>query len=131
MPDQGGRNSILLNAVSDLMSDVSDLVRKEVRLAQAETVEAIKAKAQLALWSAVAGLLGLIALLLIIQAIVFGIASLGLALHWASLITAGFLALCAAGAFFYGKSRAAAPLVPQRAIRQVKEDVRTAREQIT
>ena len=125
------KDSALLKALKDLFADVSDLLQKEIRLARAEVTAAISGKVQAGIWMAAAGLLGFIALLLLIQAIVFGIASLGLGVHWASLIVAVVLAAAAAGAFFYGRSLAQEPLAPNRTIRQIHEDIGAVREQLT
>ena len=53
----------------------------------------------------VAAALGIIALLLVIEACVFGLsAATGLALHWSSLIIAAALSLIAAASFAKGKA---------------------------
>jgi uncharacterized membrane protein YqjE len=125
------RDSGLVRSFSDVLNDVSDLVQKEIRLARAEVTEKISAKLQAGVWMGVAAVLGLIAALLVIQGIVFGIASFGLALHWACLLVAVVLAAAGAAAFFYGRSLAAQELMPTRTVRQITEDIKTAKEQLT
>ena len=125
------KDSALLKALKDLFADLADLLQKEVRLARAEVTAAVSGKVQAGVWMAAAGLLALIAALLVIQAIVFGLASLGLGLHWASLIMAIVLGGGAAGAFFYGRSLASGSLAPNRTIRQIKDDIGAVREQLT
>jgi len=125
------KDSALLKALKDLFADLADLLQKEVRLARAEVTAAVSGKVQAGVWMAAAGLLALIAALLVIQAIVFGLASLGLGLHWASLIMAIVLGAGAAGAFFYGRSLASGSLAPNRTIRQIKDDIGAVREQLT
>jgi hypothetical protein len=79
----------------------------------------------------VAALLGFVASLLVIEAIVFALASFGLAIYWACLLVAGVLAVCGAAAFAYGRSAANEMLVPMRGAGQINEDIRTIREQLT
>jgi hypothetical protein len=125
------KDSALISALRDLFSDLSDLVKKEVLLAKAELTEKISSKVQSAVWMAAGGLLGLIGFLLLVQAIVYGIASLGLALHWSYLIVALVFIAAAAAAVLYGRSLAGEPMTPSRTIRQVNADIRTAREQLS
>jgi hypothetical protein len=121
----------LITALRDLATDVSDLLRKEIRLAKAEMTQAVAGRLQAAVWIVAAGLLGLVALLLVVQALVFGIASLGIGLHWASLIVAALLGALAAGSFFYGRSLANASTAPTRTSRQINADITAIREHLT
>jgi uncharacterized Tic20 family protein len=125
------QNSTLTRTLTDLLGDLSDLVQKEVRLARAEVTEAINNGVQASVWMVVAAVLGLIAALLLVEAIVFGLASFGIALHWACLIVAIAFAAAAAAAFAYGRSMARDRIVPTRSVRQINEDIRTTREQLT
>jgi VIT1/CCC1 family predicted Fe2+/Mn2+ transporter len=125
------RNTGLVQALSDVLADLSDLAQKEIRLAKAEVTEKISSKLQASVWMVAAGIMGLIAALLVIQAIVFAMASFGLALHWSCLIVAAVLAAIGAGAFFHGRSLAAEALVPERTVKQVSRDIETAKEQLT
>jgi hypothetical protein len=121
----------LVNVLKDLFADLSDLVKKEVRLARAEMTEAVKGGLQAGLWMGVGGVLAFIAALVLLQAIIFGLASLGLGLGWAALIVAVALGALAAIAFFYGRSLARGSLKPDRALRQINRDVAAVREQLT
>ena len=96
----------LPHVVSSVVGDLADLFQKEMRLARAELSAKIATKLQAGVWMSAAGVLGLVAALLVVQAAVFGIASHGIALHWASLIVAGAVALLAALFFFKGRSDA-------------------------
>jgi hypothetical protein len=125
------RNSELVQSLSDVLGDFSDLMQKEIRLAKAEVSEKISAKLHASVWMAGAAFLGLVAALLVIQAAVFAIASSGLALYWASLIVAGVIAASAAAAFYHGKSLAEQDLLPTRSFHQVTQDIKTAKEQLT
>jgi hypothetical protein len=124
------RDTPVVQATRDLLTDVSDLFRKELRLAQAEVRQAAAKGAQAGAWMAVAGIVALIVVLLLVQAAIFALASLGLALHWASLIVAAVLAAVAAAAFFYGRSLARDGLVPKRTVHQINRDIATVREQL-
>jgi hypothetical protein len=125
------RNTGLVRALGDVLADLSDLVQKEIRLAKAEVTEKINSKLHASIWMVTAGVIGLIAALLVIQGIVFAIASAGLALHWSCLLVAAVLAVVAAGAFFYGRSSAEEELLPARTVKQVTQDIKTAKEQLT
>ena len=125
------KNATLPHAVSDVVADMADLFQKEVRLARAEISAKIGAKLQAGVWMSAAAVLGLIAVFLVIQAIVFGIASTGIAMHWSCLIVA--VALGAAAGLSYAKGHADAQeeLTPTRTIHQIKRDISTAKEQLT
>jgi len=131
MAHEALQDSPLIRTLKDLFADLSDLVRKEVRLARAEVAEAVAGGVHAGIWMAAGGLLALITVLLVVQAIVFGIASLGIGLHWASLIVAAVLAAAAAAAFFYGRSLAKGSLTPRRTLRQINDDIGAVREQLT
>ena len=125
------RDSGFVRALTDLLADVSDLIQKEIRLARAEIGEKLSAKLVGSGWMMGAGILGVLAVLLVIEAAVFGIASSGLALHWACLIVAAILAAAAAAVFYHGRSLAEQNLIPTRSLRQVKQDIEIAKEQLT
>ena len=84
-------NSTLVRTVGDVLGNLSDLVQKEVRLARAEFTAKITNGVHAGLWMIVAALLGLVAFLLVIEALVFALASFGLALYWACLLVAAVL----------------------------------------
>jgi hypothetical protein len=124
-------NSTLVRTVGDVLGDLSDLVQKEIRLARAEFTAKMATGVQAGLWMLVAALLGFVAALLVVEAIVFALASFGMALYWACLLVAGMLAGCGVAAFAYGRFSAREMLLPIRGVRQVNEDIRTVKEQIT
>jgi uncharacterized membrane protein YgcG len=125
------QHSGLAQAFTDLLADLGDLLQKEVQLAKAEVTEKITSRLKASIWMVGAGLLALIASLLVVEAAVFAIASFGLALHWACLVVAGVLAAGALAAFYYGRSVADDDLLPERSVRQISQDIRTAKEQLT
>jgi hypothetical protein len=125
------KDSALPRALSDVVADLADLLQKEMRLARAELSSKLSLKLRGGVWVASAGMLALIAGLLVIEAAVFGIASFGIAPHWSCLIVAAILVVAAAIAYALGRSDLAAPLTPDRTIRQFKEDATIAREQVS
>ena len=125
------KQATLPRVLSTVVSDLADLVQKEFKLARTEIIEKISTKLQASVWMAGAAILGLIALVLLIQAAVFAIASSGIAMHWSCLIVAGLVAILAAVAFFKGRSDAKEELTPTRTISQVKRDISTAKEQLS
>jgi Putative Actinobacterial Holin-X, holin superfamily III len=125
------KDAALPHTVSNVVADLVDLFQKEIRLGRAEISDKITTKLQAGVWMSAAGVLALIAGLLVVQAVVVGIASYGIALHWSCLIVAGVLAAFAVMLFFKGRFDAKGELAPTRAINQVKQDIATAKEQLS
>ena len=125
------KQSSLASSLSATLAGFGDLFQKELRLARAEMSEKLSAKMRGGVWIAVAGLLALIALLLVLQAAVFAIASFGIALHWACLIVAGVIGAGAAAAYYRGRADAQEDLIPTRTINQIKRDIATTKEHLT
>jgi uncharacterized membrane protein YqjE len=124
-------NSTLVRSLGDLLGSFSDLVQKEIRLAKAELSEKLASKLQAGVWMGVAGFLGLLIVILVVEAAVFAIASQGIHLYWACLIVAAILAAAAAACFYHGRSLAEGDLAPRRALAQISQDIKTAKEQLT
>lgn len=125
------KTATLPRALSTVIGDLADLVQKEVRLARAEVSDKLSAKLHGGIWLVVAGVFGFLALLLVIAAAVFAIASLGIGLHWACLIVAGVMVVLSGAAFFKGRSSAGEGMIPTRTVEQIKRDISTAKEQLT
>jgi uncharacterized membrane protein YgcG len=125
------RNTGLVQALTELFADLANLLQKELQLAKTEITEKVASRLRAGVWMVVAGALGMVAVLLLVEAAVFAIASFGIALHWSCLIVAGVLAVAAAAAFFQGRSAAQDELLPTRTARQISQDIRTAKEQLT
>lgn len=119
------KQSSLNHSLSDLIGDVADLVQKEFRLAKAEISAKLTIKIQGIAWIVAAGVMGLIAAMLTVQALVFGIASFGIAMHWSCLIVAALFAAAGALAFFKGRSDASEDLTPTRTLQQITRDIST------
>ena len=125
------KNTAMVGALSDAVEDLGDLLQKEVRLAKAELSEKLATKLRAGVWMSVTGIFGLCAVLVLIEAVVFAIASYGLALHWSCLIVAAALAVVAVGAYAIGRADARASVSPSRTIHQVQRDVAAAKEQLS
>jgi hypothetical protein len=123
-------NSGLVEALGNVLADLSDLLQKEIRLAKAEVTDKVTAKLQGGMWVGIAAFSALVAALLVTEAAVFAIASFGFALHWACLMVAAGLAVIAAAAFYRGRSLADEELAPRRALGQVAQDIKIAKEQL-
>jgi hypothetical protein len=126
------KNSVLPRALSDVVADVADLFQKELRLARAEISTKLPTKLRAGVWMAIAAALAIVALVLLVQALVLGLAAgLDIALHWSCLIVAAMFGILAAAV--YGKAQAdiREDLTPSRAIHQVKRDIQEVKEQLT
>lgn len=125
------RQPSLPEAFSEVVSDFADLFRKELRLARAELSSNVSTKLRGGIWLGLAGLFGVLGLVLILGALVAWITTLNVSLHLAFLIVAAGLALLAVFAYFAGRSDAQAELTPSRTISQVKQDIEITKEQRT
>jgi uncharacterized membrane protein YqjE len=116
--------------VHDLTTQVPDLIRSELRLAQAEVAEKGKrAGIGIGMFSA-AGLLAFFGTATLIAAVVL---ALSLAMDgWIAALIVAVVLFAGAGVFaLMGKSKVedAAPPVPERAVAGVKEDIATVKGQ--
>ena len=125
------KDSALPRALSDVVADLADLLQKELRLARAELSSKLSTKLRAGAWMGIAGGLGLITLLLLLQAAVFGLAAYGLPLHWSCLSVAVGVGIAAAICYAVGRAGAKEELAPTRTIHQVQQDIATAKEQLT
>jgi uncharacterized membrane protein YqjE len=112
--------------VHRLSEQVPELVRSEVRLAQAELAQKGKAAGLGIAGFGAGGVLALYGLGLLLTAAVLALA-LVLPGWAAALIVAAVVLLVAAGAVVFGKKEVAqaTPAAPERAVAGVKEDVAT------
>jgi putative superfamily III holin-X len=124
------QDSALARAITDLFTDLSDLVLKELRLARAELTYKITVRLRASIWFAVAGLLAIVAALLVAEGAVLALASAGLALHWSCFLVAGILTAAGALTFYFGRAGTAGDLSPTRSARQFNKAVNAAREQL-
>jgi hypothetical protein len=125
------RQPSLGETFSEVLGDLADLFRKELRLARAELSSNLSAKIRGSIWFGLAGLLGLLALGLILGALITWITTLGVSLHVVFLMVGAGVALFAVVAYVAGRNDAEAELAPSRTINQVKQDIETTKEQLT
>jgi len=124
--------SSLPNSFSKVVTDLADLMQKEMRLAQAELSEKLSISIRAGVWMSAAAVLAIVGVFLIVQAIVLSLSTAtGIALHWSCLIVAAVLAGAAGAAFAKGRADVPHQLTPDRAINQVKQDLAVAKEQFT
>ena len=114
--------------VNNLTTQIPDLIRSEIRLAQAEVAEKGKAAGiGIGMFSA-AGLLAFFGLGTLIATAILGLATVLDA--WLAALTVGAVLLALAGIVaMMGKSKVqqAGPPKPERAIEGVKEDIETVK----
>ena len=125
------KDSALVGALSDVIGDLADLVQKEIRLAKTELTAKISQKVLGGIWLAVAGGIGLLAVMVLVEAAVFAIASYGIAIHWSCVIVAGALAILGGAAFVKGRADAQVELTPTHSLHQLQRDVAAAKEQLS
>jgi fatty acid desaturase len=124
--------SSLPNSFSKVITDLADLMQKEMRLAQAELSEKLSISIRAGVWMSAAAVLAIVGVFLIVQAIVLSLsAATGIAVQWSCLIVAAVLAGAAGAAFAKGRADVPHQLTPDRAINQVKRDIAVAKEQFT
>jgi uncharacterized membrane protein YqjE len=127
----GRRDDPTLGAiVHDLTTQVPELIRSEIRLAQAEMTEKGKrAGVGIGMFSA-AGLLAFYGLAVLITTAILALA-LVLDPWLAALIVGVILLLAAGGLALTGRNKVseATPAAPQRAVEGIKEDIATVKGQ--
>jgi hypothetical protein len=125
------RQPSLPEAFSELLSDLADLFRKELRLARAELSANVSTKLRGGIWLGLASLFGLGAFALLLGGLVSWITTFDVTLHVAFLIVATAVGLLAILAYLVGRKEVQTELAPSRTIRQVKQDIETTKEQLT
>jgi Putative Actinobacterial Holin-X, holin superfamily III len=130
MPPEALGKTGLARSLGDVLADISDLLSKQIQLAKSEVLANIGRGVRASVWVIAAGFLFLLTAILVIEAAVFGIASTGIALHWACLLVAAILTVIGVGLVIYVRRLAADTLVPERSIRQVNKDISVAKEQL-
>ena len=120
----------LIRVVADLGTDLADLVQKELRLARAEILQKPSLGLQAGAWFAIAAVLGLFAVVLVLEALVFGIAAAGVPLWGSCLLVALLLSALAAIAFFYARRQSSEDMTPVRSARQFTRAIGTVKEQL-
>jgi uncharacterized membrane protein YqjE len=125
------RNSAIGRTLSEFLGDLTDLIQKEIRLVQAEVSEKIGARLQALIWVAAAGVIALVAALFFLAGIVFALIAWGLSPYLSCFAVAAALAILAVILFSYGQTLLAEGLLPSRTARQLNQDIKTVKEQLT
>jgi hypothetical protein len=117
--------------IAETFNDVSDLLRKEMRLASAEMSSAVTTSLRASVMMVLGGALLLMALLFALGGLALIIAGLGFTLHEASFMVAGGLLLVGLMLFLPARAQMRADrLAPTRTVGQLREAIRTAKEQM-
>jgi hypothetical protein len=121
----------LKDLLLDLSNNITTLFRKEIQLVRAETSEKIS-QVGVAVGSIAGGaVLALAALIVLLQALVIGIAEAGVPAGWASLIVGVIVAVIAYVLIHKGTSDLkASNLAPSRTVASLKRDAQVAKEQV-
>jgi uncharacterized membrane protein YqjE len=116
------RMRAFVHTYGDLVGELGDLLRKELRLAQSELKLGIANLTQAAVLFLATGMIALFAVLLLLVGIVHLVASFGLALHWSYMLVALVLLITAGIIFYMARAKASAEnLIPKRAFAQLGE----------
>jgi hypothetical protein len=120
----------LKDLLADLTDSITTLFRQEIQLARAETSEKIS-QVGVAIGSIAGGaILALAALIVLLQALVIGIAEAGVPAGWASLIVGVVVAVIAYVLIHKGTSDLkASNLTPDRTMSSLKRDAQVVKEQ--
>ncbi len=116
--------------LGDLIGDLGELVRQELRLAQAEAAEKIK-QAENGIYAVITGLLlAFCGLLILLQALVLALSNI--MPPWLAAVSVGCVLAVLAFVFIRQGRNSLAPknLVPQRTLRNVREDTHTMKENL-
>jgi hypothetical protein len=121
----------LKDLLADLTDSITTLFRQEIQLARAETSEKIS-QVGVAIGSIAGGaILALAALIVLLQALVIGIAEAGVPPGWASLIVGVVVAVIAYVLIHKGTSDLkASNLTPDRTMSSLKRDAQVVKEQV-
>jgi hypothetical protein len=125
-----GRASAV-SLIADAFNDLSDLVRKEMRLASAEMSSAVTSSIRAIVVLMIGGAFLFMALLMAMGGLALVIVNYGFSLHAASFMVAGGIAVAGLVLILYARARISARhLAPTRAAGQMREAIRTAKEQM-
>lgn len=128
--DYGTREPTLGELVTDLAGDLSTLVRQEIALARAETVETVRTATRSSAMMAAGGALAYAGLIVLLLALAYLLGEF-MSLWLAALIVGVVVAAIGGALLMAGKSRIAnLSVVPERTVESIKEDAQWAKEQV-
>ena len=116
--------------LSDVTTQLQQLVRKELELARAEIKQEVDKAVKGVAAFAVAGVIGLLAAIALVFAAAWGLSEL--VPEGVAFLIVGVLLLAVAGALFMAGKKKVAQVnpVPEQTIQTVKEDVETAKDSL-
>jgi hypothetical protein len=117
--------------LSEVFEDIGLLFQQEMKLAKKEVSLILADQVRAIIYLMVAGLLGLVTLLLLCQAAVFALINAGFAASVSCLIVAAAAMILALNAFMIARSKLSRGPLPTRAMNQVKQDITTAKESLS
>jgi hypothetical protein len=121
----------LPTAFTNVLSDMAELVQKELQLAKAEFSSKLTTKLRGGAWMLAAAALFVLAGATFSAALAIWIGTFGIALHLACVVVGAVLLALASIAFIAGRADVNDDLTPTRSIHNLKEDVRTTKEQLS
>ena len=124
------KNTTLPREFSDVVADIADLFQKELQLARAELSDKLTIKLRAGVWMSAAAAFAILAAGLVVQALVLWIATFGIATHLSCLVVAVLMAVVATLTYRLGRADTHEELTLGRTIHQLKEDIRTTKEQL-
>jgi uncharacterized membrane protein YqjE len=125
------RDSTLSTALTNVLSDMGELVQKELQLAKAEFSSKLSTKLRGGVWMLAAAALFFLAGAVFSGALAIWVSTFGIALHLACVGVGAVLLVLASIAFIAGRTDVSEDLTPTRSIHHLKEDIRTAKEQLS
>jgi hypothetical protein len=116
--------------LSDVTTQLQQLVRKEIELAKAEVSQEVNKATKGVAAFAVAGVVGLLAAIALVFAAAWGLAEV--VPEGVAFLIVGVVLLAVAGILFAGGRKKVAQVspVPERTVETVKEDVQTAKDSL-
>ena len=125
------RTSSFGRVLTEVFDDIGLLFQQEIKLAKTEVSLIVADQVRAVIYMMVAGLFGLVALLLLCQAAVFALINAGFTGPVACLIVAAAAIAMALIAFVVARSNMTRAPVPSRTMNQVKQDIATAKESLS
>lgn len=132
MPDASGKPLSIGGAIGEIFERCSDLIEKEIRLATAEITEGITAKLSAGAWMGGAAASGFFAVLFVLAGIAFVLTeAAGIPAYWSCFIVAAAVAAIGGALFVKGRASLGGSLAPEKSMRNVNRDFKTAKEKLT
>jgi len=125
------KDTAFSRSIADVASDFASLFQAEVRLAKAEISVSIREKSQAAIWFGAAGMLALVALVFVGQAIAGFLILKGLEVHWSNLVVAAAFVILVGICVAVGLSKARHAMTLDHTVQQIRQDIGLAKEQLS